>query len=75
VLKPGGLLWFNFDDFMSTEGLRWFQRSAQSRAPGDCFTSYHPDLLRRLVETCGFAQVVTHASGEILPAAHFSVAI
>lgn len=59
VLKPGGALWFNFDNFMSPAGQRWFQDEAVAPGGRRIFRYYHPDLLRRMVEMRGFAGVTT----------------
>jgi SAM-dependent methyltransferase len=62
VLKPGGALWFNFDNFMSPAGQRWFQDEAVSPGGRRLFRYHHPDLLRRMVEMRGFAGVTTTVS-------------
>jgi len=61
VLKPGGVLWFNFDNFMSSGGSRWFQ--AEEVKPGDrrLFRFYHPELLKRMAEMRGFSKVIVTA--------------
>ena len=63
VLKPGRHVWFNFDNFMSTEGLVWFRdhyppAAGQRRA----FRFYHPDFLKRMAEMRGFEQVVVETN-------------
>jgi SAM-dependent methyltransferase len=57
VLKPGGRLWFNFDNFMSPGGSRWFLDERVSPGGRRLFRYYHPDLLQRIVEMRGFAGV------------------
>jgi SAM-dependent methyltransferase len=58
VLKPGGMLWFNFDNFMSPGGSRWFKE--EDVKPGDrrIFRFYHPELLKKMAEMRGFSKVI-----------------
>ena len=64
VLKPGGTLWFNFDNFMSPEGLLWFKNEAVPAGARRIFRFYHPELLQRMARVRGFDDVrVTTSEG------------
>jgi SAM-dependent methyltransferase len=58
VLKPGGELWFNFDNFMSTGGARWFMEEDVKPGGRRLFRFYHPELLKRMAEMRGFSKVI-----------------
>lgn len=57
VLKPGGRLWFNFDNFMSPGGSEWFRDQAPRPGARRVFRFYHPDMLKRMAEMRGFHDV------------------
>lgn len=57
VLKPDGSLWFNFDNFMSPGGLRWFQDEGVPPGGRRIFRFYHPEFLRRMALMRGFSDV------------------
>jgi SAM-dependent methyltransferase len=54
VLKPGGVVAFNFDNLMSPEGWAWF--GSHRAAPGvrGIFRFYHPEMLQVIAERIGF---------------------
>jgi SAM-dependent methyltransferase len=57
VLKPGAALWFNFDNFMSPGGLRWFRDEEVPAGGRRIFRFYHPEFLERMGEMRGFTEV------------------
>jgi SAM-dependent methyltransferase len=57
VLKPGGALWFNFDNIMSPGGLTWFKNETVPPGGRRVFRFYHPELLIRLAQMRGFEDV------------------
>jgi SAM-dependent methyltransferase len=57
VLKPGGVLWFNFNTFMSPGGMRWFRQEEVKPGGRRLFRFYHPELLKRMAEMRGFSKV------------------
>ncbi len=57
VLKPGAALWFNFDNFMSPGGLRWFRDEAVQAGGRRIFRFYHPEFLETMAEMRGFTGV------------------
>jgi SAM-dependent methyltransferase len=57
VLRPGGRLWFNFDNFMSPGGQLWFANEQVKPGARRIFRFYHPDLIRRMAEMQGFQHV------------------
>jgi SAM-dependent methyltransferase len=63
VLKPGGALWFNFDNFMSPGGLLWFKNESVAVGGRRIFRFHHPELLKRMAQMRGFEDV-TVKTGE-----------
>jgi hypothetical protein len=63
VLKPGGTLWFNFDNFMSPGGLAWFRDRPPAVGKRRIFRFYHPEFMKQMAEMRGFDDV-TIATGE-----------
>ena len=57
VLKPGGRLWFNFDNFMSAGGRQWFANEQVQPGARRLFRFYHPDVVKAMAELRGFANV------------------
>jgi SAM-dependent methyltransferase len=64
VLKPGGALWFNFDNFMSPAGLLWFRNETVPAGARRVFRFYHPELLKRMAQMRGFDDVTVTTSEE-----------
>jgi ubiquinone/menaquinone biosynthesis C-methylase UbiE len=58
VLKPGGALSFNFDNFMSPGGLHWFRNETMRAGARRIFRFYHPEFLQRMARMRGFDDVV-----------------
>jgi len=54
VLKPGGVVSFNFDNIMSEGGIAWFQQYRGEPGSRCVFRFYHPDSVRVLAEELGF---------------------
>lgn len=66
VLRPGGILWFNFDNFMSPGGLRWFKEEAAPPGGRRLFRFYHPEVLKTMAQMRGFSEVtVTTDEGRL----------
>jgi len=57
VLKPGGAVWFNFDNFMSPGGGAWFKNEKVRAGERRLFRFYHPEFLQKMAELRGFAHV------------------
>jgi SAM-dependent methyltransferase len=55
VLKPGGVIWFNFDTLMTDAGLQWFTQYRERLKPGEpcVFRFHHPDVVHRLAQSAG----------------------
>ena len=64
MLKPGGVISFNFDNMMTGEGMNWFQKFRREPGSKCIFRFYHPDVMRKLAETAGLSvlQLSTDAS-------------
>lgn len=52
VLRPGGVVAFNFDNIMSEEGFRWFIQTPPVKR--SIFKFYHPETVSKLAEGVGF---------------------
>jgi ubiquinone/menaquinone biosynthesis C-methylase UbiE len=63
VLKPGGALWFNFDNFMSPEGLLWFKNQEVPVGARRLFRFYHPGFVQRMAQMRGFEDVHVTTEG------------
>jgi SAM-dependent methyltransferase len=63
VLKPGGTLWFNFDNFLSPGGLAWFRDRPPAVGERRLFRFYHPEFMKQMVEMRGFDDI-TITTGE-----------
>ncbi len=55
VLRPGGVVWFNFDTLTTDAGLEWFLGYRRKLKPGEpcIFRFHHPDAVRRLARSAG----------------------
>ena len=53
VLKPGGVISFNFDNIMTHDGMMWFKKFQREPGSRCTFRFYHPEVLRRLAEEVG----------------------
>ena len=53
VLKPGGVISFNFDNVMTAEGMQRFQQYRGEPGAKCIFRFYHPDVMRTLAEAAG----------------------
>jgi SAM-dependent methyltransferase len=53
VLKPGGVISFNFDNIMTQDGIMWFKKFRREPGTPCIFRFYHPDVLRMLAEEVG----------------------
>lgn len=62
VLKPGGVVAFNFDNLMSPEGVAWFKRFRAEPGAKCIFRFHHPDVVRKLAEEVGFQILQLHTS-------------
>ncbi len=62
VLKPGGAAVFNFDNFMSSEGIEWHKRWRGNPGHRNIFRFYHPDMVRLLAEVSGFQVIEVRTS-------------
>jgi len=54
VLKSGATAIFNFDNFMSEEGIAWHARWRGQPGHRNIFRFYHPDMVHRVAEASGF---------------------
>lgn len=54
VLRPGGIVAFNFVHLGSDEGLAWFKRWRPEPGHEAHWRFHHPDDIRRLTEAAGF---------------------
>jgi SAM-dependent methyltransferase len=55
VLRPGGTVVFNFDNFASRGGREWFERWRPAPGERGIFRFYHPDVVRAAAVASGFA--------------------
>lgn len=53
VLRPGGIVSFNFDNLMTLEGMQWLQKFRGKPGEKCVFRFYHPDVMRTLGEEAG----------------------
>ena len=54
VLRPGGVVAFNFDNVMAAESIPWQRRWREGPSKRCIFRFYHPDAVSRLGEAAGF---------------------
>ncbi len=54
VLVPGGILVFNFDNFISCGGQAWFERWRPAPGGRGIFRFYHPEVVRAAAVAAGF---------------------
>jgi SAM-dependent methyltransferase len=54
LLKPGGIVAFNFDNIASQGGLKHFESDSPPLGGRRLFRFYHPEMLRILCESLGF---------------------
>ena len=54
VLKPEGVVVFNFDNIMTEHGMQWFRRFRGHPGSKCIFRFYHPEAVRQLAESVGF---------------------
>ena len=54
VLRPGGVLVFNFDNFVSPGGSEWFARWRPAPGRRGIFRFHHPDVVRAAAAAAGF---------------------
>ena len=54
IVKPSGIVSFNFNNLMTTEGMQWFKKWRGEPGTKCIFRFYHPDAVRRLAESSGF---------------------
>lgn len=59
VMRPGGILAFNFDNITTDEGMAWFK---QHRGLPGHFRFYHPETVSQLAATSGY-RVLQLATG------------
>jgi SAM-dependent methyltransferase len=57
ILKPGGALVLNFDNFVSPGGFKWFKEWIPPNGGRGIFRFYHPDTVRQMCEDVGFRGV------------------
>jgi ubiquinone/menaquinone biosynthesis C-methylase UbiE len=62
VLKPGGVLSFNFDNVMTQEGIAWYRKFRRGPGVKVLFKFYHPDVILRLGEDAGFRELTLSVS-------------
>jgi SAM-dependent methyltransferase len=60
VLRPGGVVAFNFDTIMSEEGFRWFLETPPQKR--SIFKFYHPDMVKKLAEAVGYEVIALSTS-------------
>jgi SAM-dependent methyltransferase len=66
VLRPGGVVSFNFDNIMSTGGMAWFKEYRGEPGSRCIFRFYHPESIRFLAEDVGLRVLdLTANSGRI----------
>ncbi len=54
VLKPQGVVVFNFDNLMTDHGMQWYKQFRGRPGSRCLFRFYHPDAVRQLGESAGF---------------------
>lgn len=54
VLRPGGVVVFNFDNFVSRGGREWFERWRPAAGGRGIFRFYHPEVVRAAAVAAGF---------------------
>lgn len=54
VLRPGGVVVFNFDNFVSPGGREWFERWRPAPGGRGIFRFYHPEVVHAIALTSGF---------------------
>ena len=62
VLVSGGTAVFNFDNFMSPEGIAWHQQFRKQPGHQNIFRFYHPELVCRVAEASGLIVAALHVS-------------
>lgn len=55
VIKPGGLVSFNFNNLASTGGIKWLEQHRPAAGQRCIFRFYHPEALGCLARNAGFA--------------------
>src|SRR3990172_4536473 len=66
VLKPRGVMIFNFVNIMSSKGKDWFRQWRPPRGGRSIFRFYHPDVVRDLAEMVGFETLRLAAGSQSL---------
>jgi predicted SAM-dependent methyltransferase len=54
IVKPSGVVSFNFDNIMTAEGIQWFKKWRGEPETKGVFRFYHPDAVRQIAESFGF---------------------
>lgn len=62
VLKPSGVLSFDFDNIMTKGGLEWFQKYCPKPGARSIFRFYDPGVMKRLAEAIGYRVLRLDAS-------------
>jgi len=57
VLRGGGVVVLNFDNFQSRDGFAWFQKWLPADGSRGIFRFYHPDMVRQMCDAAGFREV------------------
>jgi cyclopropane fatty-acyl-phospholipid synthase-like methyltransferase len=57
VLRPGGVVIVNFDDFQSEQGYAWFKKWLPADGSRGIFRFYHPEMIRKICDELGFQNV------------------
>jgi len=57
VLRAGGVVVLNFDDFRSVEGFAWFKKWLPADGSRGIFRFYHPEMVQQMCEDIGFAKI------------------
>ncbi len=63
VLKPGGIVVFDFDNGTSAGGLSWLRQTRGAPGERSVFRFYHPEQMRALAQSAGFEVAALESDG------------
>jgi ubiquinone/menaquinone biosynthesis C-methylase UbiE len=57
VLRAGGVVVLNFDNFQSEQGFAWFKKWLPADGSRGIFRFYHPEMVRQMCADAGFDEI------------------